>query len=131
VLRLLGELETLGRMTRLLVEVDDPLHLARPAEERVPLLLGAFVEVEFEGRAPPGLVEIERTWLRHGDVVWVVGPEDRLEIRAVGVAFRGAERVLVRSGLAPGDRVVTSDLGTPVEGMLLRPEPDAEVAGSR
>lgn len=50
VIRLYGDLDPVGRMARVLVEVDDPLGLQAAAPERgdpssLPMLLGAFVDV--------------------------------------------------------------------------------------
>ncbi|MDZ7810294.1 MAG: hypothetical protein U5L11_09255 [Arhodomonas sp.] len=36
------------------------------------------------------------------------------------VAHRGRDRVLITGGVAAGERIVTSDIGAPTEGMPLR-----------
>jgi len=123
--RVLGDLEKSGRMARLLVEVRDPLSLEDP--NRPSLLLGAFLRADIEGRRIEGGFAIDRGWLRDGDTLWVMTDEDRLAIRAVDVLYRGADKVYVREGLKPGERLVISDLAVPVEGMLLRT--GAEKAG--
>jgi len=119
--QLLMEVEHEGRMARLLVSVPDPLHLAAGADERRPLILGGYVHVDIEGRTLDDVFRLDRRHLRDGHQVWVMGPDDRLEIRDVTVAWSGGDHVCVADGLAAGDRLVTSDLGAPVEGMLLRP----------
>ena len=43
-----------------------------------------------------------------------------LDIRPVQVVWGDNEHVLVGEGLANGDLLVTSDLASPVQGMLLR-----------
>ena len=80
----------------------------------------AFLRGEIEGRAIDGAVALPRAYLRDGDRVWVMNDENRLEIRAVEVAWRGPEDVLVSDGLAAGDRVVKTHLTTVAEGMALR-----------
>ena len=67
-----------------------------------------------------GVISLDRALLRDGDRVWVMNAKHELEIRQVEVTFRGNEHVLVSSGLAPGERIVVSELSAPVEGMLLR-----------
>ena len=120
VVRLLGDLEPEGRMARLLVEVSDPLAML-PENAGLPtLLVGAYVRAEIEGAALDGVVALDRALLRDGDRVWVMNDQGELEIRAVEIAFRGSERVLVSAGLAAGERIVRSDLSAPVEGMPLR-----------
>lgn len=44
-----------------------------------------------------------------GAYVWIVGPDDRVERRAVtlGELF-GSDRVVIDSGVEPGERVVTA-----------------------
>jgi thiamine monophosphate kinase len=46
--------------------------------------------------------------------------EDKLSIELVDIAWSTDEHVYVRNGMEAGDRIVTSDLGAPVEGMKLR-----------
>lgn len=118
VIRLLGDLDSGGRMAHVLVEVPDPLSLENP--DRPPLLLGAFLQAEIKGRRVEGGFAIDRSWLRDGDTVWVMTEDDRLAIRPVEVLYRGAEQVYLRDGLKRGDRLVISDLAVPVEGMPLR-----------
>lgn len=126
--RQLGELESTGRMARLLVEVDDPLQLEPESGTGQPLVLGSVLRVVLPGRALPSAIRLDRELLRHGDVVWIAAADDTLEIRSVDVAWRGPEDVLVRGGLEPGDRVVKTDLGTPVAGMALAPREASEDA---
>ncbi len=125
-LRLLGDLEAEGRLARLLVQVDDPLHLKVSADTRLPLLAGAYVRVAIDGRSVDDVYALDRAWIRHGDVVWVVADDDTLAIRPVSIRWRGRETVFVDGGLAPGDRVITTDLGTPVAGMPLKVRSSAE-----
>ena len=122
VIQLLGEVDPNGRMARLLIEIDDPLGLQDPEQQErsLPLLLGSFVYVDIEGHAYDEAIEIPRIALREGNRVYVVNSRQELEIRSVEVAWRREHSVLVRSGLAAGDRVITSRIGTPIPGMALR-----------
>jgi RND family efflux transporter MFP subunit len=121
VIKLLPELEDVGTMARVLVEVRDPLGLEAPDDERLPLLLGAYVHVAIE--APPlEAIEIPRVALREGDQVYVMDEDDRLAIRGVTIGWRREHSVLVSSGLTSGERIITSSVPTPVEGLELRVE---------
>ncbi len=120
VVRMLGDLDPLGSMARLVVEIPDPLGLR---DDTKPLLLGAFVEVSLEGRAADGVYELPRVALREGDRVWRVDADNRLLSGPVTVLRRLRETVLVSEGLADGDRVITSRLASPVPGMQLRVKP--------
>lgn len=136
VVRLLGDLDPVGRMARVLVEIDDPLGLAGQAREAgdasaLPLLLGAFVNVEIDAGELSEVFEIPRAALHAGDVVHLFGEGSRLNLREVEVVWRRDETVLVR-GLEEGALLVTSRVPTPIEGTLLRriEAPPSDAGGS-
>lgn len=118
--RMTAGLSEAGRMVELIVAVDDPL-ARKPENQGGPrLLLGSFLRAIGEGRAVEGAVALDRAYLHEHDVVWVMTPENKLEMRPVAVAWRGAEQVLISSGLAAGDRVITSPLAVVAPGMDVR-----------
>ncbi|MCG8557526.1 MAG: efflux RND transporter periplasmic adaptor subunit [Proteobacteria bacterium] len=124
VMRLLGEVDPMGRMARLLVQVDDPLGLEVAGEDRargtgMPLLLGAYVSVELQGGEVAGVAEIPRLTLRAGNGVYVARPDNTLGMRQVRIVHRRAESVLVR-GLDSGERLIVSPVPSAIEGMRLR-----------
>lgn len=121
VVQLLGDLDPVGRMARLLVEVRDPT--VATAEGAPPLLLGAFVEVSIEGRAVEGVIPVPRVAMRPGDELWIARDDNTLEIRKVEVAHRTRDEVLVRAGVKPGERVITSRVAAPITGMKIRIQP--------
>jgi RND family efflux transporter MFP subunit len=127
VIRLLGDLDSRGRMAQLIVSVDDPLGLqASPGEPpSKPLFLGSYVTVDIPGREIENVFEVPRTALRDGDKVWLMDGEGRLVIRHVHAIWRENQIVYVQGGLNPEDRMVTSRIPTPVEGMRLRQDGDA------
>lgn len=114
---LASDLEKQGRMARVMVRVEDPLSLRQSTP---PLLIDSYVRVVFTGKTLDNVARIERSWLRDDDRLWIMDNEGRLAIRAADVIHRGRETVLVRDGLSVGERLVTSDLATPVQGMPLR-----------
>lgn len=132
VVRLLGDLEPEGRMARLLVEVEDPLALNDP--DALPLLVGAYVRAEIEGDTLRDVIRVPRQAVREGDEVWVVSqPEGRLEVRPVEIVWREKEFVLAAAGVREGDRMVISQIPSPVPGMQLREaqaDPEQPVAES-
>ncbi|HJL19669.1 MAG TPA: efflux RND transporter periplasmic adaptor subunit [Sandaracinaceae bacterium LLY-WYZ-13_1] len=133
VVRLLGDLDPVGRMARVLVEIDDPLGLERAQTEGegrpLPMLLGAYVHVQIDAGELPDVYEIPRDALHAGDEVHLLGEGSRLETREVDVVWRREQTVLVR-GLSAQDRLVLSQIPTPVEGTLLRRvEPEDEDPG--
>ena len=100
-------------------EVEDPYGLA--AAEGMPLAVGMFVNAEIEGVSEQSAYVMPRLALRNQDKVYVINDENRLEIRTVSVLSTSEERVLVTSGVNPGDRVVTSTLPNAVDGMEVEP----------
>ncbi|MGP1347018.1 MAG: hypothetical protein ACTS3F_10185, partial [Phycisphaerales bacterium] len=84
------------------------------------LLLDSFVEVVIHARSLPNAIVIDRALVREGDVAWVMNEDDRLETRKLTIAYRGRDQVYVTDGLDDGDRVIRTNLNTPVNGMLLR-----------
>lgn len=128
VIQLMPDLEEKGRMARLLVKVDDPLAL-QPANAGQPrLLIGSWIEATLEGSELGAVAVVPRRLIRDGGQVWVIDSKSRLDIRTVGVVYRGPDYVVVSKGLAKGDRLVVSDISTPVKGTPLRilkksPEP--------
>ncbi len=131
ILRLLGDLDPVGRMARLLVAVADPFSIrnSEPADKKVsqpsektnalPLLLGTYVKVEIQGPVLEDVIVIPRKALREGDKVWLMSDEKRLTIRNLDVVWRRKAEVLVW-GPNPGELVITSRIPAPVEGMALR-----------
>jgi RND family efflux transporter MFP subunit len=122
VVRLLGDLETEGRMARVLISVKDPLGLKTPKEGFLPLLIGEYVQVAIEGQELQGAYRIPRTALRDRTHVWIVGKDKTLQILKVETVWRDRDSVFLQNGFNPGDLLVVSDLSTPVAGMPLKVE---------
>jgi RND family efflux transporter MFP subunit len=120
--KLLSDLEAEGRMARLVIAVPDPLILKASDKDRPAMIIGEYVRVNIEGRKIDGAFQLPRAALRDNTHVWVAGKDDRLEIREVQTIWRNTHTVLLKEGLQPGDRVIVSDLATPVPGMALKVE---------
>ncbi len=121
VVRLAGDVDPIGRMAKLLVEIDDPLGLStRPAagEAPLPLLLNSYVEVSIGGREVEDVVELPRIALRGDDSVWTV-VDEKLAFVKVDVVWRRRDTVLVR-GLPAGAEIIISPVPGPIDGMKVR-----------
>ena len=85
---LVGELETQGRLARLLVAVDDPFCLKSENRDQPQLLMGSYVSAEIQGRSLSSVFPIKWTHLRgENNQVWIMDDEGELEIRPVQVVF--------------------------------------------
>ena len=93
-----------------------------------PLLIGDYVRVAIEGRELDEVYRIPRTAFRENEKVWIAAEDGTLQIRNVETVWRDADAVLIRKGLKVGEKLIVSDLQSPVEGMALRTdasEPEA------
>lgn len=121
-----AQISQTGRMVELIVEVEDPLSRLPENAGKPRLLLGSFLRAEIEGRPVENAVVLDRGYLRDDDKVWVLSAENTLEVRPVAVVWRGAEQVLIASGLAAGEEVVTTNLAVSAPGMTLRLAEEAQ-----
>ena len=90
-----------SRTLKLRLEADNPGFLLRP---------DMFVDLEFSIQPPPGLSVPQEAVLDSGmqKIVYVETAEGVFEPRPVEIGTPYGDRVMVSSGLAEGDRVVTS-----------------------
>ncbi len=116
--RLIGALDNETRLARLLITIEDPL--ARQTKGPT-LLLGTIVEAHIAARLLEDVFRLERVYLRRNDTVWIYN-EGKLKIREVNVVFRDLHYVYIRDGFEEGEAVVTTNLATIAEGILLRIE---------
>jgi RND family efflux transporter MFP subunit len=117
VIRLVSELDPESRTAQVLVEVERPFD---PPPGELPLLPGAFVEVELEGHEATQVVAVPRLAVIEGHYAWVVDGEQRLRKRELRVGWGDQEHVYATTGLSAGDRVVVTPLPGALEGMEVR-----------
>lgn len=121
VVRTLGEVDPLGRMTRVVVGVKDPyLQGEEFTDGRPPLAVGSFVELQLLGRRLADVALIPRRALRDGNMVWLADEAMQLRIRPVEVLRRQVDRVVIGEGLKNGEQVVVSTLSGAADGLKLR-----------
>lgn len=132
VIRLLGDLDPVGRMARVLVEIDDPLGLSSAGQNEeepgLPMLLSAFVHVAIEAGSLDDVVRVERDALHSDDQVYLFR-DDALAIQEIEVVWRESEAVFVR-GLQDGDELILSQIATPIAGAALRRVEEESDAGT-
>ncbi|WKY58401.1 HlyD family secretion protein [Vibrio sp. SNU_ST1] len=83
-----------------------------------PLVNGMFVKAEIEGLANLSWVVPERAL--HGDKVYLMDDNQRLQVVNVEVLYRRDNQVVVSGRLQTGDKLVLNDVLPAIEGMLLR-----------
>ena len=85
----------------------------------MPMAVGLFVNAEIQGRQVAQAYVIPRNALRAGDKVYRVTEKGRLDVREVEVIHQASDYVVIERGLQSGDRVVTSPIRNPVQGMAV------------
>ncbi|MCD4719201.1 MAG: efflux RND transporter periplasmic adaptor subunit [Desulfobacula sp.] len=122
VVRTTGKMTEKSRMAGVIILVNDPLGLKRQGNNPQ-LLLNDHVDVRIMGETLKNVFLLSRSILRDGNTVWVYHA-GVLEIKKVSLVWKEDGEVYIRSGvksgIRPGDRVITSDLPAPVKGMALQ-----------
>jgi len=120
VIQILPQIDADSRMARVLVVIDDPLALSGAGKDLPQLLVGSYVQARVVGPTVRDVVRLPRAVVRDGDQVRVMNDSDELELRRVTVVFKAPEFVLISDGIEDGERIVTTNLATAVEGLPLR-----------
>jgi RND family efflux transporter MFP subunit len=119
VVRLLPSLEEKGRMSRVIISVADPFNLDRV--KNIPkLLLDSYVRVRIDSGVLENVYVIPRDAFRDNNTVWIMKPDNTLEVRKVDSVWRDSKYIYVKKRLNPGERLVLTDIPAPLEGMKLR-----------
>lgn len=125
---LLGNLAARTRLARVLVTVEDPLARRSGSRELPPLIIDSYVEARIEADPLSDVMRIDRDYVRKDDTVWVM-EDGKLSIREVEILLQDGEHAYIASGLDEGDRVVTTNLSTVVDGARLRLRGEDDTSG--
>ena len=117
--RQIGALDNQTRLARVLIRVEDPLAMSEGLEEAPKLMIGTFMEVNIEADSIPNVVRLDRDLVRTNQTAWVM-KGNLLEIRELDIILTDNQYAYVQSGLADGDKVVTTNLSTVTNGIELR-----------
>jgi len=120
IVRSTGEVDPMSRMTKVVIEVQDPYGLLNEGHARKALVSGAFVDVSFQGRRLKDVFLVPRTAVRDNDTVWIMDNDDLLRIQDVQIVRYERENVLVKDSLEDGDRIVLTNIPGAADGMKLR-----------
>ena len=128
IVRTEGAIDTRSRQLFVVAQVDDP-YARRPG--RPPLKIGQFVTARILGRTLEDVLLVPRGAVRHGNEAFVVTPESTLERRELDVVWRDAEHLVVRGGLAAGERISLTPLPFAADGVAVQVVGDAAAAPAR
>ena len=114
VLRLEGELDPQAKTANVLIGIDKPL-----SSEGTPLIIGAFVQVQIQGRLVENVAKLPVDTLRDGNHVLIVDKNKKLARQDVEVAWSDQKNVYIKSGVMTGVQVVSTPISSPVYGTPL------------
>lgn len=103
------------RVVYAVAEVESPYGAG--ADNGMPLAIGLFVEAEIESGQIERALVVPRTALRSEGKVYVISKKNTLDIRLVEVVYSDRDRVVLRTGVKAGERVVVSAVRAPRQGM--------------
>ncbi len=66
----------------------------------------------------------------HQGIVYIAGPQNRLERRSVTVDYSQGNLVSIKKGITPGEKIIVTDIIPAIEGMLLAPQTDNDLLTS-
>jgi RND family efflux transporter MFP subunit len=108
--RMEATIDPASRLLYAVAEVQEPFNA--PALRR-----GQFVHAEIAGKIIEQAYAIPRYALRGSDTVYIATADNTLQTRRVEIVNSDAQRVVIRAGLQPGERVVTSPIAYFIENM--------------
>lgn len=119
--RSLGEVDSKGRMIRLVVRIKDPYGLkSDKMQNNYYLAEGLFVDVKLQGNNVSNVFAIPASAFRENSSIWTMSSDSRLEIRNVEIVRRGKQQILTRGDLNAGEQLILTYLSGAAPGMKLR-----------
>lgn len=112
VFELIEELNPGTRQAQLLISIPEPLVAG---ENGLPLLPGAYVEVEITGRDLKEIAAVPSSSIYDRSVIWVV-ENGRLARKTIKIHFSEGTTSYISGELASGMQLVTSPLSRPITG---------------
>jgi RND family efflux transporter MFP subunit len=117
-----------GRLARVDANIDPRtrqvfaiVEVADAFKGAAPLAPGLFADVELGGGREETFVIVPRSALKRNEFIYVVRADGTIDIRNVRPAQSSAQSVYLRDGVAAGEKVVTSALTSPRQGMRVSP----------
>ena len=117
VIRVMSNLDPVGRMAKLIIAVEKPLS---SKDGELPLFLGAFTDIRVSGKAKSNVFKIPESVVQDDGKVLVLKEDNSLDVRKINVVWKSRESVIVDNGLKTGDRIIVTRVPTPIQGMKLR-----------
>ena len=117
IVRTEGVLDEKSRVTYAVARIDDPYGFDSEAPA---LPMGTFVAATINGISPGEMIRVPRTAIRGSNELIFVDDDNRIRIREVDVFRFDANYAYLRDDHLSGQRIVTTSLENPINGMLVR-----------
>lgn len=106
-----------------IIRVDQPesFNAGNMNSSQIPLPIGLFVQANISGKRVDNLIVLPRSVIRNNNQVLVVDSENKMYYREIEIFRLEESRVLISSGLLPGELICTSPIQAVVEGMSVQP----------
>jgi len=124
IVRTEGVVDEKNRVTYAVARIEDPYKLRSDTTSESSLPMGTFVAANIDGAKVASIIRVPRSALRGNDQLMFVDADNRLRIRKVDVLRADAEYAYLRSGAMVGDRISTTALESPINGMEVRTSDD-------
>ena len=128
IVRTEGMIDTESRVVYAVAEIDSSKQ-AKTDDGKIPPAIGMFVEATIESDLFENVYTLPASALGQSNTVLVVGDDDVLQSRTVGVLKRDSDRIVIAEGLRPGDRVVVNQPANMLAGMAVRVEAKTMASG--
>ena len=113
-----GVIDNESRMSYLVAEINDPYKLKTVKNSISPLRFGSYVNAEVLGVEISQASIVPRYLVVNGKVA-ILDSESTLHYVAIEIVRQQGNQVIVSNGLTDGDRMISSALDYPIEGMKL------------
>ncbi len=113
-----GVVDSKSRMAYLVAEIKDPYQLQAANNNPAPLRFGSYIKANILGNYLAKATMLPRYLVVDGKVA-ILDDNSKLHYVAIDIIRQQGSNVVVTNGLADGDRLITSALDYPIEGMKL------------
>lgn len=113
-----GVVDSKSRMAYLVAEIKDPYQLQATNNNSAPLRFGSYINANILGNYLAKATMLPRYLVVDGKVA-ILDDNSKLHYVEIDIIRQQGSSVVVTNGLANGDRLITSALDYPIEGMKL------------
>ncbi len=120
IVRTEGVVDERTRVTYAVARITDPYQLNSDDGDESPLPIGTFVAADIEGATVDNVIRVPRGALRGNNQLMFIDGDNRLRIRNVDIVRADADYAYLHGGSIIGDRIITTTLESPINGMKVR-----------